>query len=131
MYEDFVAHLRDEAGALDYGGWVATACDYERAANIIEELSAKLSAYEKTGVKPEEVDTLARTISKQRMALGFSTVEEFQSFLDKMIEDEYKARVKQMLQNPMSCPIEVLPLEIHLSAPFEDQDWSACWVRNE
>lgn len=88
MYEDFVAHLRDEAGALDYDGWVWTACDYERAADVIEELSAKLSAYEKTGVKPEEVDILARTLSKQRMALGFSTVEEFQSFLDKIIEDK-------------------------------------------
>lgn len=131
MYEDFVAHLRDEAGALDYGGWVATACDYERAANIIEELSAKLSAYEKTGVKPEEIDTLARTLSKARMALALSTSREFQQFLDKMIEDEYKARVKRMLQNPMSCQIGVLPLEIHLSAPFEDQDWSACWVRDE
>lgn len=122
MYEDFVTHLRDEAGALDYGGWVWTACDYERAADIIEELSAKLSAYEKTGVKPEEIDPLARTLSKTRMALSLSTIEEFQSFLDKMIEDEYKARVKRMLQNPMSCQIGVLPIEIHLSDPCEDEE---------
>lgn len=114
MYEDFVKRLRDRAGALDYDGWVETACDYDKAADVIEELSTRLSAYEKTGVKPVEIDPLARTLSKLRIAHGFTTIEEFQSFIDKIIEDEYKARVKRMLQNPMSCQIGMLPLETPL-----------------
>lgn len=38
MCDEFVKQLRDRAEAFDYDGRPDIACDYERAADIIEEL---------------------------------------------------------------------------------------------
>lgn len=40
MYDEFVKRLREKAGAFDYDGRPDIACDYEQAANAIEELTA-------------------------------------------------------------------------------------------
>ena len=39
MYEELVERLREKAGAFDYDGRPDIACDYEQAADAIEELS--------------------------------------------------------------------------------------------
>ena len=39
-YEELVKRLREKAGAFDYDGRPDIACDYEQAADTIEELSA-------------------------------------------------------------------------------------------
>jgi hypothetical protein len=39
MYDELVKRLREKAGAFDYDGRPDIACDYEQAADAIEELS--------------------------------------------------------------------------------------------
>lgn len=41
MYDELVKRLRDRAGAFDYDGRPDIACDYEQAADAIEELSKR------------------------------------------------------------------------------------------
>lgn len=41
MYDEFVKNLREKAGAFDYDGRPDIACDYEQAADAIEELSKR------------------------------------------------------------------------------------------
>lgn len=38
MYDELIKRLREKAEAFDYDGWVETASDYEKAAEVIEEL---------------------------------------------------------------------------------------------
>ena len=38
MYDDLIKRLREKAGAFDYDGRPDIACDYEQAAEAIEEL---------------------------------------------------------------------------------------------
>ena len=45
MYEEQIKRLRDKAGAFDYDGRPDIACDYEQAADIIEELSVIVESY--------------------------------------------------------------------------------------
>lgn len=45
MYEERVKRLREKAGAFDYDGRPDIACDYEQAADAIEQLSNAGSAY--------------------------------------------------------------------------------------
>lgn len=40
MYDELVKRLRKKAEAFDYDGWVETASDCEKAAEVIEKLSA-------------------------------------------------------------------------------------------
>lgn len=40
MYDELVKRLREKAGAFDYDGRPDIACDYEQAADAIEELMA-------------------------------------------------------------------------------------------
>ena len=42
MYDELVKRLRDRAGAFDYDGRPDIACDYEQAADAIEELSRRI-----------------------------------------------------------------------------------------
>lgn len=42
MYDEFIKRLRKRAEAFGYNGWVETASDYEKAAEIIENLSKEL-----------------------------------------------------------------------------------------
>ena len=43
MYDELIKRLREKAGAFDYDGRPDIACDYEQAADAIEELIAKLN----------------------------------------------------------------------------------------
>lgn len=40
MYDELIKRLREKAGAFDYDGRPDIACDYEQAADTIEELAA-------------------------------------------------------------------------------------------
>ena len=42
MYDEFIKRLREKAEASDYDGWVETASDYEKTAEVIEKLSKEL-----------------------------------------------------------------------------------------
>ena len=48
MYDDLAKRLRDRAGAFDYDGRPDIACDYEQAADAIEELQGKNFLMKKT-----------------------------------------------------------------------------------
>jgi uncharacterized protein YqeY len=41
MYDDLIKRRREKAGAFDYDGRPDIACDYEQAADAIEELDYK------------------------------------------------------------------------------------------
>lgn len=43
MYDEQIKRLREKAGAFDYDGRPDIACDYEQAADAIEELQAELN----------------------------------------------------------------------------------------
>lgn len=49
----------------------------------IAELTEKLEAYERTGLKPEEIDPLARTLSKLRTMLGCKDLQELEKLLER------------------------------------------------
>ena len=44
MYDELVKQLRDKAGAFDYDGRPDIACDYEQAADAIEEIATNYDA---------------------------------------------------------------------------------------
>ena len=47
MYDELVKRMRDKAGAFDYDGRPDIACDYEQAADAIEELTAERDKYKR------------------------------------------------------------------------------------
>lgn len=58
-YEERVKRLRDKAGAFDYDGRPDIACDYEQAADSIEELIAQQRGNEEAvKVMQMEIDRL-------------------------------------------------------------------------
>ena len=60
MYDELLKRLREKAGAFDYDGWVETACDYEQAADAIEELIAKLNHAD------EQIERLVEAAEERR-----------------------------------------------------------------
>ena len=50
----------------------------------IKELTERLEAYERTGVKPEEIDPLARILSKLRSILGCKSLADLERLLDRV-----------------------------------------------
>lgn len=47
MYDELIKDLREKAGAFDYDGRPDIACDYEQAADAIEELSSQLDDFKR------------------------------------------------------------------------------------
>lgn len=55
MYDELIARLREKAGAFDYDGRPDIACDYEQAADAIEELSRENKSLAKRVNEASEV----------------------------------------------------------------------------
>ena len=58
MYEELIKRLREKAGAFDYDGRPDIACDYEQAADAIEELTKKekFHAFLWNTIQPNEME---------------------------------------------------------------------------
>ena len=58
MYEELIKRLREKAGAFDYDGRSDIACDYEQAADAIEELvrKEKFHAFLWNTIQPNEME---------------------------------------------------------------------------
>ena len=58
MYEALIQRLREKAGAFDYDGRPDIACDYEQAADAIEELvrKEKFHAFLWNTIQPNEME---------------------------------------------------------------------------
>lgn len=55
MYDEQIKQLRDKAGAFDYEGRPDIACDYEQAANVIEELTKDRDNWKVTAKEEREM----------------------------------------------------------------------------
>lgn len=66
-YEELVKRFRDKAGAFDYDGRPDIACDYEQAADAIEELITQQRGNEEAvKVMQMEIDRLLASQTQKR-----------------------------------------------------------------
>lgn len=74
MYDEQIKWLRDRAGAFDYDGRPDIACDYEQAADTIEELNIMIDSYKR--IMKEWIQEAYRAYSKYAKSVFDSLSEE-------------------------------------------------------